>query len=168
MNHMSEDGTEGVSEAPEASRPDLATLQFVLQETRVALLQQILAHDTGALSVEELCYRNPDLSEENVRYHLRELEERGVVDGLEIPRGERTRELPNTFFAVTEAGLRLLRRANLDEELGVWKAVYDRLERTDRIERIEGMAERPTADRHGADGVPDEPGTRSASANGPD
>lgn len=115
-----------------------------------------------ALSVEEVCYRKPDLSEGSVRYHLRELEERGVVDGLEIPRGERTRKLPNTSFAVAEEGPPLLRRANLDEELGVWKTVYDRLERTDRIE---GMEERPTADRYGADVVPDELGTHSASTN---
>jgi len=150
---MAEDETRDGGGSMGTARSDVSDLQFVLQETRVVLLQQVLAHETGALSVEELSYRNPDLSEENVRYHLRELEARGIVEGLEISPGERTRELPNTFFAVTKEGLRLLRRANLDEEVGVWKEVYDRLERTDRIERIEAMEERPTVEGYESDTV---------------
>lgn len=162
---MNGDRTKDGNESPGTARPGVAELQFILQETRVVLLQQMLAHETGALSVEELCYRNPDLSEENVRYHLRELEARGIVEGLEISPGERTRELPNTFFAATEKGLQLLRRANLDEEVGVWKQVYDRLERTDRIERIEGMDERPVPGWFEVEDVAGEPDTPSASAN---
>lgn len=132
-------------EGPEETNDDRDALQFVLQETRTLLLQQILAHESGALSVEELVYRNPELSEENIRYHLRELVKRGIVTGLEIPTGERRRDIPNTFYAVTERGIHLLRQANLFEEIAVWKQVYEQMERTDRIAEIEAIDTRPTA-----------------------
>lgn len=162
---MGKDAPEENGEAA-TSEPDLDHLQFILQDTRVVLLQQILAHDSGALSAEELAYRNPDLTDENIRYHLRELEHRGIVKGLEIPKGERKRELPNTFFAVTEKGIRLLKRANLYEEISVWNQVYQQMERTDRIDSIEAIGNRPEPEWYDAEGeIPED--TSETSSKGP-
>lgn len=66
---------------------------------------------------------------------------------------------------MTVKGLRLLDRANLDVELEVGQRVYDRLERTDRIDRIEAMEERPTPDWYEAGTPVTESGTRSATAD---
>lgn len=140
---MIDGDTDGVNATVPQS--ELQDLQFLLQETRVLFVQQILAHDTGVLSVEELSYRNPDLTEENIRYHLRELADRTVLERHEVPTGERTRDLPNTFFGVTERGLGLLERANLTAEVALWRQVYAAMERTDRIREIEAMEARPVS-----------------------
>lgn len=127
------------------SRDELEDLRFVLQQVRVILLQQILAHDAGALSVAELAYRNPDLDDSTINYHLGEMEARDVVTKLRIPTGERQRDLPSTFYAVTEKGIDLLERASLLDEVLVWQEMYDRMERSDEIARIEEM-DRPEPD----------------------
>lgn len=125
------------------SEDELDDLRFVLDRTRVVLLQQILAHETGALSASEIEYRNPDLDDSTIQYHLREMEDRNVVTKLKIPKGERRRDLPSTFYAVTDRGTDLLERANLLDEVAVWRETYDRMERTEEIEHIEAM-DRPT------------------------
>lgn len=127
------------------SQDELDDLRFVLERTRIILLQQILAHDTGALSVAELDYRNPDLDEVDVRYHVREMAERDVVTALKLPTGERRRDLPTTFWAVTEKGIDLLERMDLLDETLVWQEAYDHTERTDEIARIEEL-DRPEPD----------------------
>lgn len=127
------------------SRDELDDLRFVLQQVRVILLQQILAHDAGALSVAELAYRNPDLDDSTINYHLDEMEDRDVVTKLRIPTGDRQRDLPSTFYAVTEKGIDLLERASLLDEVLVWQEAYDRMERSDEIARVEEM-DRPEPD----------------------
>jgi DNA-binding HxlR family transcriptional regulator len=127
------------------SQDELDDLRFVLEQTRVILLQQILTHDTGTLSAAELQYWNPDLEDTAIQYHLREMEDRGVVTKLRIPAGERQRDLPSTFYAVTETGIDLLERANLLGEMLAWQEMCDRMERTDEIARIEAM-DRPEPD----------------------
>lgn len=118
-------------------REDLAAdLRFVLQETRTLLLQQLLAVETGPLSVPELLHRNPDLDANNVRYHLREMADRGVVERRKIPPGDRVGDLPNTFFAATDRGVQLLERAGLREEVEMWAEMYARMQQTAEIERI--------------------------------
>ncbi|MCH7661023.1 MAG: hypothetical protein IH933_10755 [Euryarchaeota archaeon] len=99
------------------------------------------------LSVEELAYHNPEEDEQNVRYQLRKLKNRGIVEDRKVPTGQRRGDLPNTFYAVTENGVDLLKSMNLYKEIAVWRDVYDRTERTERIETIERM-DRPTDDEH--------------------
>lgn len=118
-------------------------LRVIRQQSRAKLLQQILAHPQGCLSVEELDYRNPSLEPSTIQYHLRKLEDAGIVKKLKLPRGERMRDLPSTFWAVTEKGRRLLEQAGLSEEIAHWRDLYERMERTPRIREVEAMP-RPT------------------------
>lgn len=122
----------------------LDRMQAILEETRLSLLQQILASDPGALSVEELAYRNTDLKAGTIDYHLRELEARGVVARLKAddPRND----LPSTYWAVTEEGVELLQRLGFYDEISVLSAADDALERTERIRAIEAFEGRPTPD----------------------
>lgn len=133
--------------SPVPNDEELADRKAILQRLRIQLLQQILAHGDGMLSVEELAYRNPEEDEQNVRYHLRELKNRGIVEDRKVPTGKRRGDLPNTFYTVTQRGIDLLKSMNLYEEIAVWRDVYDRMERTERIETIERM-DRPTGDEH--------------------
>lgn len=119
-------------------------IRSILDETRLRLLQQILAYDDGALSVEELAYRNTDFKERTIDYHLRELEQRAVVTKLkaDTPRND----LPSTYWAVTERGVELLKQLGFYEEIAVLSEADDALERTERIREIEGFDGRPEPD----------------------
>lgn len=118
---------------------DFEALRLVLQQSRAKLLQQILASEKRCLSAAELDYRNPSLESSTIQYHLRKLDEAGVVERLKFPKGERKRDLPSTFWAVTETGQRLLERAGLAAEIEHWRDLYERMERTPRIREIEAM-----------------------------
>lgn len=120
-------------------------LRAVLDETRLRLLQQILAYDDGALSVEELAYRNTDCKERTIDYHLRELEKRDVVRRLKVTEGQRN-DLPNTYWAVTPTGVDVLQRLGFYEEIAVLSEADAALERTDRIREIETFDARPEPD----------------------
>lgn len=131
--------------------PSPDDIQFTLQEVRTLLLQQILATETGLLSVAELRYRNrgeDDIREENIRYHLREMVSRDIVAKRKVPNGQRVRDLPTTFFGVTDYGEAILEQANLLAEAELWAEVYDQMERTEEIDRIERL-KRQTWDRSG-------------------
>ena len=119
----------------------IARLQVMIEETRLALLQQILASDEGALSVEELNYRNTDRTAQTIDYHLRELEEHSIVTRLEADNPQN--ELPSIYWAVTETGIAILRQLGFYEEISVLSEADDALERTPRIEAIEAFSGRP-------------------------
>lgn len=120
----------------------LDQLRVLLQETRLALLQQVLAADEGALSVEELAYRNQDSSAQTIDYHLRALEDHDVVTRLKAENPQN--DLPSTYWAVTETGIVLLKQLGFYEEIAVLSEADDALERTARIKEIEAFSGRPT------------------------
>jgi len=130
-----------------AASPDedaLDRMQAVLQETRLRLLQQILASEPGALSVEELTYRNTDCKGGTIDYHLRELETWDVVTRLKAE--EPRNDLPSTYWAVTERGVELLERLGFYDEIAVLSEADAALERTERIRVIESFEGRPEPD----------------------
>ena len=119
-------------------------MQSVLDETRLRLLQQILAHDSGVLSVEELDYRNTDIKDQTIDYHLRQLEGKDVVRRLKVDGGRN--DLPNTYWAVTPTGIDLLKQFGFYDEIAVLSEADDALERTARIQDIESYDRRPEPD----------------------
>lgn len=121
---------------------ELERRRFVLHETRLDVLHQILVQPDGVLSVEELAYRNPEESEEN----LRQLVERDVVEKIPVARAQDLDDPPTTFYAVTGEGIDLLKAVSMYEEAAVWHSVYDQMGRTQRIEAIENRATRPEVD----------------------
>jgi DNA-binding transcriptional ArsR family regulator len=127
--------------------PDETTVErmrAILEETRLGILQQILASNSGALSVEELAYRNTDLKAGTIDYHLRELEQRDVVTRLKAD--DPLNDIPSTYWAVTENGVALVKRLGFYDEIGVIAAADDALDRTDRIREIEAFGGRPEPD----------------------
>lgn len=156
-SHASDRG-ETQPEVPEhETDPDrLSDLRAILTETKVRLLQQILASPTGALSAVELAARN-DITESTIRDHLRDLIERDrpIIRPLEaetdgrVPNG-----IPRKYYAVTEYGISLLKQVGLYEQIGILYDAYaaadlklpDADERPVDINDIESYEHRPTPD----------------------
>jgi len=110
----------------------------------VRFVQQILAHDSSVLSVEELSYRNPEIESETVDYHLRKLESAGLTERLSAD--DPANDLPNTYWTVTERGVARLDELGFDDEIEALAVADEMLERTERIERIETFDGRPRVD----------------------
>jgi DNA-binding HxlR family transcriptional regulator len=140
----SPDAGEGNPVTQTVDEDRVETLQTLLDQTRLTLVQQILAHDSGVLSVEELCYRNPETNEQTIDYHLRKLDGAEVVERHKLGEEQRN-DLPNTYWGVTERGVDLLKQLGFYDEIDVLSTADDALERTDRIREIESFDARPTA-----------------------
>lgn len=127
------------------SETELDDLRSILDQTRCIVMQQILAHDSGVLSKPELEARNPDVNSSTLQYHLDTLVEREILSKESAP--ENKRDLPSVFYAVTERGIKLLKRVNLYDEIAVWNQVYSDVPTPDALQDIEKM-ERPNPDWH--------------------
>lgn len=119
-------------------------MRAILTQTRLALIQQILASESGALSVEELDYRNTDVKKSTIDYHLRELSDRGIVTPLKVD--DPANDMPNTYWAVTEIGIGLLQQLGVHSEIEVLAEADRALTRTSRVEQIEAFPGRPEPD----------------------
>ena len=113
-------------------------LRLVTQETRASLVADVVGHPKGSITVAELDYLNPGVGRSAIAEHLRKLVDAGVLEKRELPAGERRRDLPYTFYSLTEDGRALFDRSGIfDRE--TWRAQYARVETTEEIERIESM-----------------------------
>lgn len=113
-------------------------LQKSTDKKRADILADVVGHPEGAPSVEELDYMNPDLSADSIRRHLKTLESVGVVRELEIERGDRVREFPYKFYALTDEARTLFDRNGLFP-VEAWRRQYESVEKTARIRSIETM-----------------------------
>ena len=119
-------------------------LQEATDTKRANLIADIVGHPHDSITVEELDYMNPDLSDDAIRRHLDTLQGAGVVAERALDPGERHRDYPYKFYEVTgeeTADVRRRIRAGLDggADLRDW-------ELPDRETRVETVAAEP--DRH--------------------
>lgn len=114
-------------------------LHELTKEPRPRLIYDILGHPQGMPSVREFEYYNPGLKRNAIHYHLNRLVELDVVEKRKLPTGERTRDLPSTFYALSTVGRRFLDHHNLLAEETAWRAVHENVQKTPEIERIESM-----------------------------
>jgi len=128
------------------SQPDAAAggvdrererLRVVTQETRFALLQDVLGHPRELPTLKELDYVNPSKSDSTIRGHLDALVEAGVVERVELQSERRRRDLPHVFYGITAEGREFLDRHGLLRASETLREVYDAVERTDEIQRYE-------------------------------
>lgn len=131
-------GTAGDA-GPDVESPDdpeefdeWTALVAVTQDTRASLVADVVGHPEGAPSVRELDYANPGVERPTIEEHLGTLVEAGVLRKGQLPPGERTRDLPYTFYRLTDAARDLFDRANVFEER-VWREQYERLEKPDDV-----------------------------------
>ena len=117
-------------------------LNVVTQETRFALVQDILGHPSGLPTLKELDYVNPSRSQTTIRQHLERLVEAGIIEKVELPDDRRQNDLPYTFYGISEDGHRFLEDHKLLRAEGTLREIYDRVEKTAEVERYES-APRP-------------------------
>ena len=153
---VADDSSGGKTALPEHEMDTarLSDLRAILTQTKVRLLQQILASPTGALSAVELAARN-EITESTIRDHLRDLahRDRPIIQTMDaetdapVPIG-----IPRKYYAVTEYGIDLLEQVGLYEQIGI---LYDMYEAADlnlpdaddcpvTIHDIEAYEHRPT------------------------
>lgn len=113
-------------------------IRAVGQETRAGLLADIVGHPKGMPAVPELDHTNPRVGRSTIVEHLEKLVAAGVVGKAQLDPGERHRDLPYTFYYVTDEGRAFLDRNGVLEE-SVWSAQYDRVEKPPAIREIEAM-----------------------------
>ena len=117
-------------------------LNVVTQETRFALLQDILGHPSELPTLKELDYVNPSKSQTTIRQHLQQLVDAGIVEEVLLPEDRRKNDLPYKFYGISESGRQFLAEHKLLRAQDTLREIYDRVEKTGDIERYES-APRP-------------------------
>lgn len=115
-------------------------LHELTKEPRPRLIYDILGHPQQMPSVREFEYYNPSLKRNTIQYHLNKLIEVGLVEKRKLPTGERKRDLPSTFYALTDACREFLERHDLLAEEEAWRGIHDNVEKTPEIRKIESMS----------------------------
>ncbi|MFD1600684.1 helix-turn-helix domain-containing protein [Halobellus rarus] len=112
-------------------------LNVVTQETRFALLQDILGHPSELPTLKELDYVNPSKSQTTIRQHLQQLVDAGIVEEVVLPEDRRQNDLPYKFYGISESGRQFLEDHKLLRAQDTLREIYDRVEKTDDIKRYE-------------------------------
>jgi DNA-binding transcriptional ArsR family regulator len=141
---MDESGSRDSAGDAASESDSAARRRVLLDETRLRIVQQILAYEDQALSVAELDWRNTDLDEQAIEAHLRRLAAHDIVEPLTTD--ESRADLPSTYWRVTACGLDLLERVGFDAEIAVLAEADRALTRPPRIRDIESFENRPVAD----------------------
>lgn len=118
-------------------------LQLTTDPKRSNIIADIVGHPAGMISVEELDYLNPNLSDDAIRRHLHKLMSVGVVEEYSFEPGDRMRDFPYKFYAVSDHARELFDRNNLFPE-EAWRRQYRAVKKTPRIREVESM---PRPDR---------------------
>ncbi|WP_440009146.1 helix-turn-helix domain-containing protein [Halomicrococcus sp. SG-WS-1] len=133
------------------SKPDNAStdldrvrkrLNTVTQETRFALIQDILGHPAQLPTLKELDYVNPSKSQTTIRQHLQQLIDVGIVEEVVLPKDRRQNDRPYKFYGLSEDGHAFLDDHGLLRAEETLQDIYARVEKTDTIERYQA-APRP-------------------------
>lgn len=105
-------------------------------------MQDIFGHPDGLPTLKELDYVNPSKSRTTIRQHLEELVDAGIVEEALLPGDQRRNDRPCKFYGLSDEGRAFLEEHKLLRAADTLREIYDRVEKTDEIERYEA-APRP-------------------------
>jgi len=89
--------------------------------------------------------------------HLDKFTNAGIVEKVELPEDQRERDLPRTFYRITEDGLAFLQDHGLLRNTEALRQIYEATEKPDKIERFEsGPRPDSITDGNSQDGDTDE------------
>ncbi|MDS0474233.1 MarR family winged helix-turn-helix transcriptional regulator [Natrinema sp. 1APR25-10V2] len=121
-------------------------VHFVTQETRFAILANILQHPEGLPSLYELEQLNPSVSEATVYKHVQKLIDAGVVEAVALPEDERRQGYPWKFYRLTDEGRAFLEDHNLLAAEETLQRIYETIsDKSEKMVRYEN-APRPDLD----------------------
>lgn len=117
---------------------DAKFLNHITSPTKGAIVQLVLSHPKKAPSLTEIQYMTPEKADATISDHLSDLVDRGILEKQKIPRGERPRDGPNTFYSLSDRAIELLSKHNvyvdMEEEL---ETKYENVKKTEKIQRYE-------------------------------
>ena len=113
-------------------------VHFVTQQTRFALINNILQHPDQLPSMYEFEELNPSVSEATVYKHMQRLVDAGIVEEVALDDDQRRQGYPWKFYGLTEAGREFLEDHNLlaaEETLQqIYETVSDKPEKMVKYE----------------------------------
>ena len=109
-------------------------VHFVTQQTRFALLTNILQHPRQLPSMYELEQLNPSVSDATVYKHIQKLIEAGIVKEVALSDHQRRQGYPWKFYELTEEGRKFLKTHNLLDAEETLQRIYETI--SDKPEKM--------------------------------
>jgi DNA-binding transcriptional ArsR family regulator len=122
-------------------------VHFVTQQTRFALVNNVLQHPDQLPSMYELERLNPSVSDATVYKHVQKLIDAGIVEEVVLPDDERRQGYPWKFYGLTDEGRQFLEAHNLLAAEETLQRIYETIsDKPEKMVRYEN-APRPDVDR---------------------
>ncbi|WP_458190318.1 PadR family transcriptional regulator [Haladaptatus sp. NG-WS-4] len=109
-------------------------VHFVTQQTRFALLTNILQHPRQLPSMYELEQLNPSVSDATVYKHIQKLIEAGIVKEVALSDDQRRQGYPWKFYGLTDEGRKFLKIHNLLDAEETLQRIYETI--SDKPEKM--------------------------------
>lgn len=109
-------------------------VHFVTQQTRFALLTNILQHPRQLPSMYELEQLNPSVSDATVYKHIQKLIESGIVKEVALSDDQRRQGYPWKFYGLTDEGRKFLKTHNLLAAEETLQRIYETI--SDKSEKM--------------------------------
>ena len=109
-------------------------VHFVTQQTRFALVNNILQHPEQLPSMYELEELNPSVSDATVYKHIQKLIEAGIVKQIALNDDQRRQGYPWKFYGLTEEGREFLKDHNLLAAEKTLQQIYETI--SDKPEKM--------------------------------
>ncbi len=109
-------------------------VHFVTQQTRFALIANILQHPEQLPSMYELEQLNPSVSDATVYKHIQKLIDAGIVKEVALDDDERRQGYPWKFYGLTDEGRAFLDEHNLLAAEETLQRIYDTI--SDKPEKM--------------------------------
>ncbi|QKY21781.1 helix-turn-helix transcriptional regulator (plasmid) [Halolamina sp. CBA1230] len=120
-------------------------LHFVTQQTRFAILTNILQHPDQLPSMYELEALNPSVSDATVYKHVQKLIDAGIVEEIALDDGQRRQGYPWKFYGLTDEGREFLETHNVLAAEETLQRIYESI--GDKPEKMVKYEDAPRPDR---------------------
>ena len=124
--------------------PPCELVHFVTQQTRFALINNILQHPDQLSSMYELEELNPSVSDATVYKHIQKLIDAGIVKEVALDDDQRRQGYPWKFYGLTEEGREFLEQHNLLAAEETLQQIYDTI--SDKPEKMVKYENAPRPD----------------------
>ena len=124
--------------------PPRELVHFVTQQTRFALINNILQHPDQLPSMYELEKLNPSVSGATVYKHIQKLIDAGIVKEIALDDDQRRQGYPWKFYGLTDEGREFLEEHNLLAAEETLQQIYDTI--SDKPEKMVKYENAPRPD----------------------
>ena len=119
-------------------------VHFVTQQTRFALINNILQHPKQLPSMYELEELNPSVSDATVYKHVQKLIEAGIVKEVALDDDQRRQGYPWKFYGLSKEGREFLKEHNLLAAEETLQQIYETI--SDKPEEMVKYEDAPRPD----------------------